>query len=38
MGEDWNVSSVQHYSSSKKKEKWNVFGVVCLRTLKAHLN
>ena len=26
----------KHYSSSKKKENWNVFGVVCLRTLKAH--
>jgi hypothetical protein len=26
----------KHYSSSKKKENWNVFGVVCLRTLKTH--
>ncbi len=26
----------KHYSSSKKKENWNVFGVVCLRILKAY--
>ncbi len=25
----------KHFSSSKKKEYWNVLGVVCLRTLKA---
>ncbi len=26
----------KHYSSSKKKENWNVFGLVCFRTSKAY--
>jgi hypothetical protein len=36
MGEDWNVSSENTIQVKKKKDNWNVFGVLCLRTLNAH--
>ncbi len=37
IGEDWNVSSVNNTGIQvPKKENWNVFDVVCLRTSKAH--
>ncbi len=32
----WNTSSVDTIHVPVKKENWNVFGVVCLRTLKSH--
>jgi hypothetical protein len=36
IGEDWNVSSLKTIEVPKKKDNWNVFGVVCLRTLKGY--
>jgi hypothetical protein len=35
-GEDWRISIVNTIQFSIKKNNWNVFGVVCLGTLKAH--
>jgi hypothetical protein len=36
LEEKTGMSLVYNYSSSKKKDNWNVFSVVCLRSLKAH--